>query len=234
MTELKMIGLIGGMSWESTVTYYQVINETIRRQLGGLHSARILIHSIDFAPVAEAQEKDDWDTCAKVMEDAAVSLEKGGADIILIGANTMHIASEAVEKAVRIPLLHIAEATILRLRRDQIHRVALLGTKYTMCKDFYKQKLVDAGLEVMIPEKDIDTVNDIIYNELCLGICRKESKAELLRIIRELQESGAEGVILGCTELGLLVQQSDCEIRVYDTTLIHGEEAALFSIGRES
>ena len=234
MTEMKMIGLIGGMSWESTVTYYQVINETIRRELGGLHSACLLIHSIDFAPVAAAQEKDDWDACAKAMEDAAVSLEKGGADIILIGANTMHIAAEAVEKAVRIPLLHIAEATILRLHRDRIRRVALLGTKYTMCKDFYKQKLIDAGLEVMIPENDIDTVNDIIYDELCLGICRQESKAELLRIIRELQNSGAEGVILGCTELGLLVQQSDCEIPVYDTTLIHGEEAALFSIGRDS
>ncbi len=227
---MKTIGLIGGMSWESTVTYYQVINETIRKELGGLHSAKILIASIDFAPVAEAQERDDWDYCASVMADAAKDLEKGGADFILIGANTMHICSDAVKENTGLPLLHIAEAAVQRLQKDHIARVGLLGTKFTMCMDFYKQIILDAGIDVLIPEADIETVNAIIYDELCQGILSETSKKELQRIIHELKERGAEGVILGCTELGLLIRQEDSELPVYDTTLIHGEEAALLAL----
>ena len=215
---MKTIGLIGGMSWESTVTYYQVINETIRRELGGLHSARILISSIDFAPVADAQEADDWDFCSSVMARAAMDLKKGGADFILIGANTMHLCYEDVRQA-GLPVLHIAEATVNRL-----------GTKFTMCMDFYKNVILEKGIDVLIPENDIETVNSIIYDELCQGILRPESKKELQRIISGLMDEGAEGVILGCTELGLLISREDCEIPVYDTTLIHGEEAALMSL----
>lgn len=226
---MKTIGLIGGMSWESTVTYYQVINETIRKELGGLHSARILISSIDFAPVADAQEADDWEFCSSVMARAAMDLKKGGADFILIGANTMHLCYEDVRKA-GLPVLHIAEATVNRLEKDHIQTVGLLGTKFTMCMDFYKNVILEKGIDVLIPENDIDTVNSIIYDELCQGILKEESKKELQRIISKLMDEGAEGVILGCTELGLLISRHDCEIPVYDTTLIHGEEAALLSL----
>ena len=231
---MKTIGLIGGMSWESTVTYYQVINETIKKKLGGLHSAKVLISSIDFHDVAVAQERDDWDYCAEVMTEAAEALERSGADFLLIGANTMHIACDAVRQKVHLPILHIAEATVERLKRDGIARTALLGTKYTMCMDFYKKVISDAGIEVMIPEKDIDTVNDIIYKELCCGILSESSKRELQRIIAEMKKEGAQGVILGCTELGLLIHPEDSELPVYDTTLIHGEEAALKAINENN
>lgn len=231
---MKTIGLIGGMSWESTVTYYQVINETIRRELGGLHSAKVIINSVDFAPIAEAQERDDWDSCAEAMAEAAQSLEKAGADLILIGANTMHICAPYVQEHSSVRLLHIADATIERLKRDHINKVALLGTKYTMCMDFYKDRILKSGISVLIPGDDIDTVNDIIYDELCCGIISEQSKQKLLDIISALKEKGAQGVILGCTELGLLVAQSDTDLPVYDTTLIHGEEAVLEALKSDS
>lgn len=226
---MKKIGLIGGMSWESTVTYYQVINETIKKTLGDLHSAEIIIYSIDFDTVAKAQELDDWNTCADIMLEAALNLEKAGAHFILIGANTMHKVIPQIKDKLSVPILHIAEATIDRLKKDHIQTVALLGTKYTMCQDFYKQKLIDAQLSVLIPE-EIDTVNSIIYDELCKGIFLQSSKEKLIKIINRLKDEGAQGVILGCTELGLLVKQEDLNIPVYDTTLIHGEEAALQSL----
>ena len=231
---MKTIGLIGGMSWESTVTYYQVINETIRKELGGLHSAKVIINSVDFAPIAEAQERDDWDSCAGEMLKAAQSLERAGADLILIGANTMHICAPYVQEHCSVPLLHIADATIERLKRDHINTVALLGTRYTMCMDFYKERIIKSGISVLIPEKDIDTVNNIIYDELCQGILSGQSKQKLLDIISALKEKGAQGVILGCTELGLLVAQSDTDLPVYDTTLIHGEEAVLEALKSDS
>lgn len=227
---MKTIGLIGGMSWESTVTYYQVMNETVRNHLGGLHSAKVIVHSVDFAPIAAAQERDDWDSCAQAMVEAARSLEKAGADLILIGANTMHICAPYVQEHISVPLLHIADATIERLKKDHIQNVALLGTKYTMCMDFYKERILQSGISVLIPEKDIDTVNDIIYDELCQGILSGQSKQKLLEIISGLRQKGAQGVILGCTELGLLVSQDDTDLPVYDTTLIHGEEAVLRAI----
>lgn len=223
---MKTIGLIGGMSWESTVTYYQVMNETVRDRLGSLHSAKILMYSIDFAPLAEYQEMDRWDLCAELMTDAAERLEKAGADFIVIGANTMHKSAEEVQKHISIPILHIAEATMDRMKADNIHVTALLGTKYTMCQDFYKKVLIEGGMEVIIPEDDIDTVNSIIYDELCKGILKPESKQTLLDIIEKLRKQGAEAVILGCTELGLLVTKDDTDLPVYDTALIHAEEAA--------
>ena len=223
---MKTIGLIGGMSWESTVTYYQVMNETVRDSLGSLHSAKILMYSIDFAPLAEYQEADRWDLCAQMMTDAAERLEKAGADFIVIGANTMHKSAEEVQKHISIPILHIAQATMDRMKADNIHVTALLGTKYTMCQDFYKKVLTDGGMQVIIPEDDVDTVNSIIYDELCRGILKPESKQTLLDIIEKLRKQGAEAVILGCTELGLLVTKDDTDLPVYDTALIHAEEAA--------
>lgn len=227
---MKTIGLIGGMSWESTVTYYQVINETVKQHLGGLHSAKIIIHSIDFAPLAQKQEEDDWDSCAQMMVQAAQSLERAGADLIVIGANTMHKCVKQVEESCRLPVLHIADATLSVMKQDGIAKTALLGTKYTMCQDFYKQRIEQGGVEVIIPEKEIDTVNSIIYDELCAGIFKETSKQRLLEIITELKEQGAQGVILGCTELGLLVRQEDTDLPVYDTALIHAEQAALESL----
>ena len=224
---MKTIGLIGGMSWESTVTYYQVINETVREKLGGLHSAKILMSSIDFAPLAEYQEAGDWESAGKLMAETALQLEKGGADFIVIGANTMHKSVPDIKSACALPLLHIAEATACELKKDNIRNVGLLGTRYTMCQDFYKGKLREEGLSVLIPEEDIGLVNDIIYDELCLGILKEDSKQALLTVIEKLKETGAEGVILGCTELGLLIKDGDTDLPLYDTTLIHARAAAL-------
>ncbi len=229
---MKIIGLIGGMSFESTLTYYQIINETIREELGGLHSAKIIVDSIDFAPLAKAQEKDDWDFCARLMIDSARRLEKAGAELILIGANTMHIVYEEIVKVIHVPVLHIANATISRLKKDGIKKVALLGTRYTMCKDFYKKRIIDAGIEVLLPKR-IDEVNEIIYDELCKGVVLNQSKEKLLKIIAELKTQGAQGVILGCTELDLLVKPEDSDLPVYDTTFIHSQEAAYLALGKE-
>ncbi len=230
--EMKTIGLIGGMSFESTLTYYQIINETIRKELGGLHSARIIVDSIDFAPLAKAQEEDDWDYCADLMIDSAKRLQEAGAKLILIGANTMHIVYEEMEKVIDVPILHIADATIARLKKDGINKVALLGTKYTLCKDFYKRRIIDAGIEVLLPDQ-IDEVNAIIYDELCKGIVLNSSKERLLAIIEELKAKGAEAVILGCTELDLLIKAEDTDLKVYDTTRIHSEEAAYQALKKE-
>ena len=229
---MKTIGLIGGMSFESTLTYYQIINETIRKELGGLHSARIIVDSIDFAPLAKAQEEDDWDYCAGLMIDSAKRLQNAGAKLILIGANTMHIVYEEMEKVIDVPILHIADATIARLKKDGINKVALLGTRYTLCKDFYKRRIIDAGIEVLLPDQ-IDEVNTIIYDELCKGIVLNSSKERLLAIIEELKVKGAEAVILGCTELDLLIKAEDTDLKVYDTTRIHSEEAAYQALKKE-
>ncbi len=227
---MKTIGLIGGMSWESTVTYYQIINEVVKRELGGLHSAQILLYSVDFAEIEQCQADGDWDKSAEILSAAAQNLEKAGADFILICTNTMHKVAPQIQQSVRVPILHIAEATAEQLRQRGISRVALLGTKYTMTQDFYKQKLVDAGIDVIVPdEKDIEMVNDVIYHELCLGTISQSSKEKYLRVIDELAKRGAQGVILGCTEIGLLVQQADTALPVFDTTLIHSEKAAMLA-----
>ena len=228
---MKTIGLIGGMSWESTVTYYQLINETIKHQLGGLHSAKILLYSVDFAEVEACQAAGDWDKAADILTAAAQALERGGADLIVICTNTMHKVAPQVQAGVKLPLIHIAEATAQALKAQGICKVGLLGTRYTMTQAFYRDKLIEAGLDVLTPnEADMDIVHHVIYDELCLGIIREESKAEYLRIIDALAARGAQGVILGCTEIGLLVKQSDTTLPVFDTTAIHATQAAMAAL----
>lgn len=228
---MKTIGLIGGMSWESTVTYYQVINETIKRELGGLNSAKIILYSVNFSEIEKYQTNGEWEKSAEVLAKAAVSLEKAGADYIVICTNTMHKVAPQIQASVSIPIIHIAEATADQLKQNGIVKVGLLGTKYTMTQEFYKSKLIDAGIDVVIPNQaEIEVVNDIIFNELCLGIVSEESKQKYLTIIDELAERGAQGVILGCTEIGLLISQEDTKLPVFDTTQIHANKAALLSL----
>lgn len=228
---MKTIGLIGGMSWESTVTYYQVINETIKNELGGLHSAKVLMYSVDFEEIEKYQSTGNWNKSAEVLSDAALRLEKAGADFIVICTNTMHKVVPQISKVISIPIIHIAEATAEKLITQGITTVGLLGTKYTMTQDFYKSKLIEAGIRVIIPnDNDVETVNEIIYKELCLGEIRQESKEKYVSIIKDLSNKGAQGVILGCTEIGLLVQQKDLNLPVFDTTLIHAKKAALSAI----
>ena len=228
---MKTIGLIGGMSWESTVTYYQILNETVKQRLGGLHSAKILLYSVDFDEIEKYQSSGEWEKSAEVLSQAAMNLEKAGADFIVICTNTMHKVAPKIQSHSSIPIIHIAEATADELIKRGISRVALLGTKYTMTQDFYKDKLLKAGIDVVIPDSTgIETVNDIIYKELCLGIISEESKKKYLEIIDRLAEQGAQGVILGCTEIGLLIQQTDTSLPVFDTTRIHAIKAAELSI----
>lgn len=228
---MKTIGMIGGMSWESTVTYYQVVNEAVKRRLGGLHSARVLLYSVDFDEIERCQAAGEWEKSARILGDAAEALERAGADFIVICTNTMHKIAPQIARRIAIPILHIAEATAEALKAANIRRVGLLGTKYTMTQDFYKDVLVRAGIEVLIPEGgDIEAVNSVIYDELCLGNIREESRRRFTGIIDQLKERGAEGVILGCTEIGLLIRQDDSALPVFDTTLIHAEQAALRAI----
>ena len=230
-TKLKTIGLIGGMSWESTLGYYSALNEGIKRKLGGLHSAKIAIYSVDFAPVAGMQGSGDWTGASTAMCDAARRVEAAGADILLIGANTMHKVAPEVARAVSIPLLHIADATAEVLAEEDIRTVGLLGTAFTMEQDFYRGKLEkDHGLNVLVPDaREREIVHRIIYEELCLGKLESASRAELLRIIEELGSRGAGGVILGCTEIGMLVKQADTAVKLFDTTLIHAAKAVEFA-----
>ena len=228
---MKTIGLIGGMSWESTITYYQVLNETIKQALGGLHSAKCILYSVDFEEIEKCQANGDWNRSAEILSDAAQSLEKAGADYIVICTNTMHKVADEIKKHIHIPILHIAEMTAVELEKSGITKVGLLGTKYTMQQDFYKYILENRGIHVVIPNEDqVELVNDIIYNELCLGVISNESKQQYLDIIGDLVKSGVQGVILGCTEIGLLVKQDDTDIPLFDTTLIHAKNAALISI----
>lgn len=223
---MKTIGLIGGMSWESTVTYYQQLNELVKGRLGGLHSAKIAMYSVDFDEIEACQSSGDWDRSAEILTAAAQGLERAGADLILICTNTMHKVYPQVQAGVGVPLLHIADATADALAQAGVSKVALLGTRYTMCQDFYKSRLIDRGVEVLIPEaEDVELVDRVIFHELCLGQLKPSSKAEFLRIINELAQRGAQGVILGCTEIGLLIQQADTSLPVFDTTLIHAARA---------
>ena len=228
---MKTIGLLGGMSWESTVTYYQIVNEVVKNELGGLHSAKVVLYSVDFAEIENFQANNEWDKSAEVLSAAAQALEKAGADFIVICTNTMHKIAPQIQKAIRIPIIHIAEATADALKKRDIARAALLGTKYTMTEEFYRVKLEDAGIEVFIPDRQgVELVNRVIYEELCLGIISKASKQEYLRIIEKLENRGAQGVILGCTEIGLLLEQKDTSLPVFDTTKIHATRAALLSL----
>ena len=228
---MKTIGLIGGMSWESTVTYYQIVNEVIKRELGGLHSAKVLLYSVDFAEIEECQANEDWDKGAEFLSSAAKRLEQAGADYIIICTNTMHKVADKIQELIKIPIIHIAETTADELKKHNIKKVGLLGTKYTMQQRFYKEKIEKAGIEVLIPnDQDVELVNTIIYQELCLGIISKKSKQEYLRIIDELAKDGAQGVILGCTEIGLLIKQEDTLLPVFDTTQIHATKAAMLAV----
>ena len=224
---MKTIGLIGGMSWESTVTYYEVVNEVVKERLGGLNSAKVLLYSVNFEEIEKRQASGNWDECAEILGTAAQNLEKAGADFIIICTNTMHKVAPQMQEMIHIPIIHIAEATADELKKKEIKKVALLGTKYTMTQDFYRGKLVEAGLEVLIPdEAGVAMINDVIFNELCLGVLKEESKAAFVKEIEKLASQGAEGVILGCTEIGLLIKQADVKIPVFDTTLIHATKAA--------
>lgn len=229
---MKTIGILGGMSWESTQTYYKVINELVRDRLGGLHSAQIVLRSLDFEEIEACQRSGDWARAAGILAQAARGLEAAGTDVLLIATNTMHKVAPEVARAVSIPLLHIAEATGAALARRGIRKVGLLGTKYTMTEAFYKCRLEAQNFDVLVPSADdINLVNRVIFDELCTGVIRDESRAEFLRIIEELRSRGAEAVILGCTEIGLLVTQKDTDLPVFDTTLIHAEEAVRFALG---
>lgn len=228
---MKTIGLIGGMSWESTVTYYQIINETVKKELGGLHSSRCILYSVDFDEIEKCQSCGDWDKSGDILGQAARSLEKAGADFIVICTNTMHKVAPRIQSYISIPLLHIADVTTECLKDRGIKTVALLGTRYTMEQDFYKERLVQSGLQVLIPEEpQREMINRVIFDELCLGTISPESRAGFLAIIRGLGQKGAEGVILGCTEIDLLIRQEDTDIPLFDTTVIHARKAAMASI----
>jgi len=223
---MKTIGLIGGLSWESSAHYYRLINEGVKARLGGLHSARVLMLSLDFAPIAALQASGDWDVLDMQMADAAKSLTAGGADMLLICANTMHLCAEAVEAATDVPLLHIADPAIAAIRAAGYTRVGLLGTAFTMEKPFYTGRMAAAGITAIIPgDADRVSVHRIIYNELVQGVIRDESRAEYRRIIAALIADGAEAIVLGCTEIMLLVDTSDSAVPLFDTLALHVEAA---------
>ncbi|MDN3556439.1 aspartate/glutamate racemase family protein [Halomonas maura] len=224
---MKTIGLLGGMSWESTESYYRALNEGVKRELGGLHSARVALYSVDFAEIEALQREDRWAEAGERLAEAARCVQAAGADFLLIATNTMHKVAPEIEAALEIPLLHIADATAERLREDGIRRVGLLGTRFTMEQAFYRERLTERfGIEVRVPEaRERETVHRVIYEELCHGRIEASSKAEYLAIIDSLHEQGAEAVILGCTEIALLVGQADTRVPLYDTTAIHAASA---------
>lgn len=230
---MKTIGLIGGTSFESTITYYDQINRKVNQILGNSHSAKCILYSVDFEEIERNIFANQWDKIADILSEAAVTLEIAGADVIVICTNTLHNVISDVEEKVQVPILHIAEATADQIIEKGITKVGLLGTAATMTLDFYKDRLKERGIEVLIPsEDDIEIVDEIIFDELCHGKIESESKGEYLRIIDEFQERGAEGVILGCTEIDLLIQQEDVAIPVFDTTQIHVDKVvdwALFT-----
>lgn len=228
---MKTIGLLGGMSWESTAGYYQKINEGVRQSMGGLHSAKIAMYSVDFATIEALQRQGDWEGTTAILSDAAQKIESAGADVLLICTNTMHKVAPQIESIINIPLLHIADATAEVLLEQGVSKVGLLGTAFTMEQDFYKGRLSEKhGLTVYTPnENDRAIIHDVIYQELCLGQVKQESKAEYLRIIQALAEQGAEAVILGCTEIGLLVQQSDTPVTLIDTADVHAQKAVAYA-----
>ena len=233
---MKTVGLLGGMSWESTLNYYKLINEGVKRELGGLNSAKLCLYSVNFSEIEKMQHQGRWDETAKILSEAAIAVEKGGADFLLICTNTMHKVATAIEARLSIPLLHIADATAEKLLAANIKKVGLLGTAFTMEQDFYKGRLTDKfGIEVVVPEPDDrKIVHDIIYQELCKGEIKPESRSLYLTIIDKLKkDAGAEAVILGCTEIAMLVQQPHTDIQLFDTTAIHAERAVSMALSDE-
>ena len=229
---MKTIGLIGGMSWESSIEYYRIINETVRDKLGGFHSARSIMYSVDFAEIETLQQQGRWEEATELMITAARRVEDGGADFVIICTNTMHKMADDVQKQINIPLLHIADATAERIKAQGLGRIGLLGTKFTMEEDFYRGRLVEKhGLDVIIPdEQGREIVHRVIYDELCLGETKPSSKAQYVSIMENLVGDGAEGIILGCTEISLLVGQEDSPVPLFDTTRIHAVAAVEFAL----
>ncbi|WP_183620046.1 aspartate/glutamate racemase family protein [Psychrobacter luti] len=224
-----MLGIIGGMSWESTESYYRLINEGIKAKLGNLHSADLLLHSVDFAPIEALQATGAWDEMGAILANSGKRLQAAGAQGLLIATNTMHKVVDDVQAATNLPIIHIADVTAAAIKHQGLTKVALLGTQFTMTQDFYNQRLIDAGLQVLIPENDARAeVHRIIYEELCQGQLLASSRQYYQQVIQDLANKGAEGVILGCTEIGLLIQQADSPIPVFDTTAIHAAAAVNF------
>lgn len=225
----RTLGIIGGMSWESTESYYRLINEGVKAKLGGLHSADLLIHSVDFGPINTLQETGEWEALGEMMASSGTRLQAAGAQGLLIATNTMHKLFDNVQSATDLPLIHIADATIDAIKAQGLTKIALLGTQFTMTQDFYKQRLIDSGLQVLIPiEDERAEVHRIIKTELCVGEFKDSSREYYINVIEKLAEEGAEGVILGCTEIGLLITQADSPIPVFDTTAIHAAAAVDF------
>ena len=231
---MKTIGLLGGMTWESSIEYYRIINEAVRDRLGGVHSADSLMYSFDFDVIEKLHDSQNWEKATELMVDAAQRIEKGGADFIVICTNTMHKMADDVEKNVQIPLIHIVDATAEKVKESGLKKVGLLGSKFTMEEDFYKGRLLQKhGIEAVIPdEEDRKTVNDVIYYELSVGKLLPESRENYKKVISRLKDKGAEGVILGCTEIPLLIKQKDTDIPVFDTTTIHALKAVDFALSK--
>lgn len=228
---MKTIGLIGGMSWESTAIYYRLINQGVQQGLGGLHSARIVLVSLDFAPIQQFQHQHDWQACGQLLVDAAQSLEKAGAECILLCTNTMHKVADQIEAAMRLPFLHIADVTARQLKLKQLSRVGLLGTQFTMQEDFYKDRLRQHGIDTIVPTlSQQQKIHSIIYQELCLGKLITTSKETFKESIVAMQDASAEAVILGCTEIGTLLKQADSPLPLFDTTQIHAHAAVAFAL----
>ena len=229
---MKTIGMLGGMSWESTASYYKALNEGVKDSLGGLHSAKICMYSVNFEEIEKLQHQGKWNETASILSRAAMSIEAGGADFLIICTNTMHKVAQEISGNISIPILHIADATAKKLKNDNVKCIGLLGTKFTMEQDFYKGRLsAKHGIEVVVPDPEgRKVVHDIIYSELCLGKVLDSSRQEYLKIIHSLYEKGAEAIILGCTEIALLVQQKHTSVPLYDTTEIHAAEAVKLAI----
>lgn len=230
---MKTIGLIGGMSWESTVPYYRLINEGVKQRLGGLHSARIILYSVDFAEVEHLQRTGNWQVAGDLLAQAAHKLQGAGAEALVLCTNTMHKVADAIEAAVQIPLLHIVDPTAARIRQAGLGKVGLLGTRFTMEQDFYKARLQQRhGLQVLVPPApDRDEVHRIIYEELCLGLVRDDSRSVYQRVMADLVAQGAQAIILGCTEIALLVAQNDASVPLFDTTAIHAQATVDWALG---
>ncbi|GBC60064.1 aspartate racemase [Desulfonema ishimotonii] len=229
---MKTIGLLGGMSWESTVSYYRAVNEGVKARLGGWHSARIVMHSVDFQEIETLQRREEWDRMAALLGDAAQGIEAGGADFLVICTNTMHNVAPQIEEKISIPLLHIADATAEKVRAEGYRTVGLLGTNFTMAQDFYKGRLLERyGIKSVVPDQnDREIVHRVIFDELCLGKIRENSRREYQRIISGLAEQGAEAVVLGCTEIALLIQQVHTTVPLLDTARIHAEKAVEWAL----
>ncbi len=229
---MKTIGLIGGMSWESSAVYYELINKKVRDVLGGFHSCKSVMITVDFAEIEKLQHQNEWELLDSMMVESAKQLELAGADIVVLCTNTMHLCSEAIIKNISIPFLHIAEATGLEIKSKNLKKVGLLGTKFTMEKDFYKEYILNSfGIEVIIPsDEEREQVHSIIYQELVQGIIADESREIYKQIIKNLEKNGAEGVILGCTEIPLLISENDVDIPVFDTTTIHAKKAVKWAL----